>query len=149
MDYLIAQNGLSYNVNLIFLIPMNTQEFKKFNKLFGSLVNFVEKINDEGIIVHFILNIDEELSKFGRFKDVPGKVEINNYMPIIEESELFLKSDIKFLSNVIELYTKKENFKNRSNKNKEDQYVIEALERKVKNSINRPYIQIRNLIINP
>ncbi|MBU5675644.1 hypothetical protein KQI88_04375 [Alkaliphilus sp. MSJ-5] len=144
MEKLKARNGLAYSVNLVFLVPMNENEFQKFNVLFGNLVNFVEKINDEGIIVHFTLNINEELSKFGEFKDVPSKTEIKNYIPLIKDSEVFLNSDINFLIKTIELYRIKENF----NKNL-DVSLIKYLEEKIKKSIDNPYIQIRNLKIIP
>ena len=144
LEKLKARNGLAYSVNLVFLVPMNENEFQKFNALFGNLVNFVEKINDEGIIVHFTLNINEELSKFGEFKDVPSKTEIKNYIPLIKDSEVFLNSDINFLIKTIELYRIKENF----NKNL-DVSLIKYLEEKIKKSIDNPYIQIRNLKIIP
>lgn len=144
METLKARNGLAYSVNLMFLVPMSTDEFQKFNALFGNLVNFVEKINDEGIIVYFTLNINEELSKLGEFKDIPSKAEIKNYIPIIKDSEVFLNSDINFLIKIIELYIIKENF----NKNL-DLSLIKYLEQKIKKSIDSPYIQIRNLKIIP
>ncbi len=144
LEKLKARNGLAYSVNLMFLVPMSTDEFQKFNTLFGNLVNFVEKINDEGIIVYFTLNINEELSKLGEFKDVPSKTEIKNYIPLIKDSEVFLNSDINFLIKTIGLYIIKENF----NKNL-DVSLIKYLEEKIKKSIDNPYIQIRNLKIIP
>lgn len=144
MGSLVAQNGLKYIVNLVFLIPMTTDEFKKFKYLFQNLVSYVEKINDEGIVIHLTLNINQEISKFGKFKDVPSKTDIINYKPLINNSETFLKSDIYFLYKTMDLYSQKEAFKGIKKSP-----IISELKEKIKVSMDSPYIQIRNLIVNP
>ncbi|MGV8145678.1 MAG: hypothetical protein ACLKAK_05260 [Alkaliphilus sp.] len=110
MSNLTAQNGIKYSVKLIYKIPMETGVHCYFSDLFGSLITFTTKIDDSGILIQMELIINEEIGKFGRFRDVPTKREIQNYLPIVFESNTYLNSDIVFLTNVATNYMRKEVF---------------------------------------
>ncbi|MBN4062920.1 MAG: hypothetical protein COA82_01385 [Alkaliphilus sp.] len=84
-----------------------------FSDLFGKLTIFTNKIEDEGILIQMELDINEEIGKFGRFRDVPTKREIQKYLPIVFESDTYLYSDIVFLTNTVREYLKKELFNKR------------------------------------
>ncbi len=142
MKPLIAQNGLEYHVNLYFPLLLSNNQYEKFQVYFGNLVSFTKRINDEGILIQFNLNINEEIGTFGRFKDVPGQTEINTFMPIILSSSTYLNSDIIFLSNLVNNYLVKEKFHNRK-----VPVDIIMLEKKIVKSIEKPEIIICNLVL--
>lgn len=142
MKHLIAQNGLSYSIDIVFTFKMKSDEYKWFQQ-FEGLVDYQIKINDDGVCIIFKININEEISKYGRFKDVPSRVEVERYMPILIQSEAFEKSDVVFLKNTIEGYVKKERFKGNS-----EPPEIFALLQEFKNIMNFADIQIKNLVLN-
>ncbi len=89
---------------------METEIHYFFSDLFGKLTTFTNKIDDEGVLIQMELDINEEIGKFGRFRDVPTKREIQKYLPIVFESDTYLYSDIVFLTNMVGEYLRKELF---------------------------------------
>ena len=81
-----------------------------FSDLFGKLTTFTNRIDDEGILIQMEIDINEEIGKFGKFRDVPTKREIEKYLPIVFESDTYLYSDIVFLANMVGEYLRKELF---------------------------------------
>lgn len=138
---LTAQNGLEYTIDLLFTMQMMSNHFKKLQHLIGNLVNYTYKIGDEGIIVIYKLNIDEEIMKMGRFKDVPTITEINRYLPLVYSSDTYMKSDIVFSKNVIFYYMDKESF-SKGRVAEELKEIYKLLE----SAINNPTVKISNLI---
>lgn len=142
MKHLVAQNGLSYSIDIVFTFKMKSSEYKWFQQ-FEGLVDCQSKINDDGVSIIFTINVNEEISKYGGFKDVPSRTEVERYMPILIQSETFEKSDIVFLKNTIEGYVKKERFKG----NNEPPEIF-ALLQEFKEISNFAEIQIKNLVLN-
>ncbi|GAB6084800.1 hypothetical protein JCM11672_00710 [Alkaliphilus crotonatoxidans] len=142
MKPVIAHNGLAYHVNLIYTVPMDTKQYHCFKFLFGNLVAYLNKINDEGMMIQFTININEEISKFGRFKDIPTKAELRKFMPIILESDTYQNSDVAFLMNLIHDFMKKERF-NRRNMPQE----VLILKEKLEGVLKEPEIAIKNLVL--
>ncbi|KAB3530722.1 hypothetical protein [Alkaliphilus serpentinus] len=140
---LIAQNGLEYTVDLIFTIPMATDEFKVLQLLIGNLVKYTYKISDEGIIVIYTLNVDAEIAKMGRFKDVPSVTEIKKYMPLVVATDTFMKSDLVFSNDVINYYIDKEAFNGKLILDE-----LKQIQEKLQNTVKNPTIKITNLILN-
>jgi len=139
---LVAQNGLEYHVDFKFSIPVSDSQNQWFHLLFDQLVTSKNTINDEGMIIQFNLNVNEEIGKFGRFKDVPGKTEIQQYMPIILSSQTYQSSDIVFLANLIKTYIEKEKF----HKRKVPVDLI-MLDNKINEALGNPEITIKNLVL--
>ncbi|MBM7615778.1 hypothetical protein [Alkaliphilus hydrothermalis] len=142
MKPLVAQNGLEYHVDLKFSIAVSNSQNQIFQLLFEKLVTSKNTINDEGMMIQFNLNVNEEIGKFGRFKDVPGKTEIQQYMPIILSSPTYLGSDIVFLANLIKNYIEKEKFQKRK-------VPVDAimLDKKIIDALENPTIMIKNLVL--
>lgn len=110
MSELTAQNGIKYSVKLIYKIPMETGVHCFLSDLFSGLITFMDKIDDAGVLIQLELDINEEIGKFGRFRDVPTRREIQKYLPIIFESDTYLNSDVVFLTNVVGNYLRKETY---------------------------------------
>lgn len=142
MKHLVAQNGLSYSIDIVLTFKMRSSEYKWF-KQFEGLVECQSKINDDGVAIIFTINVNEEISKYGRFKDVPSRTEVERYMPILLESETFKHSDIVFIRNTIEGYVKKERFKG----NNEPPEIF-ALLQEFKTITKFAEINIKNLVLN-
>ncbi len=142
MTYLVAQNGLSFSIDIVFTFKMESNDYKWFHDLFKGLVEYKTKISDDGISVEFFISVNDEISKYGRFKDVPSKTEVERYLPILMESEIILKSDVCFLRNTIEAYVKKERFKGK----KEPDSITVLLE-KFKDISKFSDIRIKNLVL--
>ena len=142
MKHIVAQNGLSYSIDIVFAFKMKSHEYEWFQNLFGKLVSYQSRINDDGIVVQFTVNANEEISKYGSFKDIPSKTEVKRYLPILLESESFLRSDIFFLRRVIEEYIKKERFRGNN-----EPPEITILIQEFKNITNYAEIFIKNLAL--
>ncbi|KAB3539070.1 hypothetical protein F8154_01160 [Alkaliphilus pronyensis] len=142
MKGLTAQNGLQFTVDIGFNIILDSSEYKWFERHFGNLISYDSKLMDTGVNISFKININEELSRMGRFKDVPSKTEVKRYLPIVLTSDTYLKSDIVFLKNVNQYYIEKEKAKGRRITNE----AINVFE-KVKESINEVEISINNLML--
>ncbi|SCX95603.1 hypothetical protein [Alkaliphilus peptidifermentans] len=142
MKGIIAQSGLQFSIDIVFKVKLESNEYRWFQRLFGNLVNYNNEVTEKGIIISFILNINEEISRMGRFKDVPSKTEVKRYMPLIMASDTYLKSDIEFIKNVNYYYIEKEQAKGRKLP-KETVILYE----KVKKSIEEADIKINNLVL--
>lgn len=142
MTYLVAQNGLSFSIDIVFTFKMESNEYKWFHDLFKGLVEYKSKISDDGISVEFNINVNDEIAKYGRFKDVPSKTEVERYLPILMESETILKSDIYFLRNTIGEYVKKERFKG-----KKEPERITILLKDFKDISKFADIKIKNMVL--
>jgi len=142
MNPLIAHNGLAYHVNLIYTLTLTSGQFRWFQLLFGNLVVFLNRINDEGIVVQFTVNVNEEISKYGRFKDVPTKAEMHKFLPIIIESDSFSQSDVKFIDNVIHHYIEKEQFHHRK-----IPIEVMALRDRMEQALKDPQVTVNNLVL--
>ena len=142
MTHIVAQNGLSYSIDIVFTFKMQSVVYKWFHGLFKSLVEHQSKIYDDGIVVQFCINVNEEISKYGRFKDVPSKSEVERYLPILLTSDTLVLSDIFFLRNTIEAYLKKERFKGN-----EEPPEITAFIKEFKDITKVADIQIKNLVL--
>lgn len=142
MKHLTAQNGLAYNVSLVYTIMLNTSQYRWFQQLFGNLVSYLNRINDEGIMIQFSINVNEELSKFGGFKDIPTKTEISKFMSIILKSESIENSDIVFLHNLVKHYIQKERFNHRR-----IPVEVTVLKNLLDTALNEPEIIVNNLVL--
>lgn len=142
MAGLVAQNGLNFSVDLIYTIAFSHEDYELFDRLFGNLVTFSRKYDEDIVVVWFILNIDEELSKYGGFKDIPTRSIVRKYLPLVVESETFIKSDIGFLRRTLENYIEKETV----NERKPSLGII-SLARDVEEAVNNPKIHVRNLVL--
>lgn len=142
MKPVVAHNGLAYHVNLIYTIPMNSSQYRCFQLLYGNLVAFLHKINDDGMMIQFTININEEISKFGRFKDIPTRAELEKFMPIIVESDTFKNSDIVFLKGLISGYIEKEKFNQRK-----VPIEVTILKAKLEKAFSEPEISVKNLVL--
>jgi|GEM_PF-3252253 len=142
MTHLVAQNGLSYSIDIVFTFKMQSGVYKWFNGLFKNLVEHQSKINDDGIVVQFFINVNEEIAKYGRFKDVPSKSEVERYLPILLASDTLMQSDVFFLRNTIEAYVKKERFKG----NYEPPEITTFI-KEFKDITKAADIQIKNLVL--
>ncbi|WP_026476267.1 hypothetical protein [Alkaliphilus transvaalensis] len=141
MKPLVAQSGLQYHVNLSFSISLTNNQLQQFKKLFENIVACAIRINDEGITLRFEINVNDDIGSYGGFKDVPGKTEVNKFMPILLTSDTFLKSDIVFLSNLVKDFINKEKF----HKRKMPIDVI-MLDKKITKALETPEITITNLV---
>lgn len=142
MNPLVAHNGLAYHVNLIYTITLTSGQFRWFQMLFGNLVVYLNRIDDEGIVVQFTVNVNEEVAKYGRFKDVPTKAEVEKFLPILVESDTFFQSDIKFVHEVIQRYMKKEQFHERK-----IPVEVMALKDRIEEALGNPKVTVNNLIL--
>ncbi|MFZ5966490.1 MAG: hypothetical protein ACOYVK_04865 [Bacillota bacterium] len=139
--WLTAQNGLKYTVDYKFTIPLTKQEYETFYTYFSHLISYTWRIFDEGIMLTHVLNLNEELGKFGRFKDVPGQSEIRKYESIIQQSETYMYCDIVFLVNLIKNYVKKETLHG-----KKVREEIQKIFEKVENALKYPEIVIKHIV---